>query len=93
LLQEATVSHLVKRLSKAVGSHVLGSHMLEHNIPVFDLILDVVVVNIDMFGALMMTLACDKLDGGLVVTVELDRAYIVALVVNLFNVRSQAKDS
>jgi hypothetical protein len=37
-----------------------------------------------VFGALVVALACDELDRGLVVTVELDGAYVVALVVDLF---------
>jgi hypothetical protein len=57
LLQEATVSHLVKRFSEAVGGHVLSTYVLEHNIPVFNLILDVVVVNINIFSALVVALA------------------------------------
>jgi hypothetical protein len=56
-VQEATVSHLVERFSEAVSSHVLGTYVLEHDIPVFDPILNVVVVNINMFGALVVALA------------------------------------
>jgi hypothetical protein len=57
LLQEAMVSYLVKRFSKAVSSYVLGTHVLEHDIPVLNLILNVVVININMFSALVVALA------------------------------------
>jgi hypothetical protein len=57
LLQEATVSHLVERFSKAVSGYVLSTHVLEHDIPVLNPILDVVVININMFSALVVALA------------------------------------
>jgi hypothetical protein len=57
LLQEATVSYLVERFSEAVGGYVLSTYVLEHDIPVLNLILNVVVVNINMFGALVVALA------------------------------------
>ena len=50
---------------------------------VFDLLLDVVVVDIDVFSALIVALACCELDRGLVVTVELYRTNIGALIANL----------
>jgi hypothetical protein len=43
--------------SKAVSSYVLSTHVLEHDIPVLNLILNVVVININMFSALVVALA------------------------------------
>jgi hypothetical protein len=57
--------------------------VLKHNTPILNLILDVVVVNINVFSALMVTLARCELDRGLVVTVELHGTNVGALVANL----------
>jgi len=77
------MSDLIKRLSKAVSSHVLGAYVLKHDTPILDLILDIVIVDIDVFSALMVALACYELDRGLVVAIELDRTNVDAVVANL----------
>jgi hypothetical protein len=89
LLQEASMSNLIKRLSKAVCSHVISAYVLKHDTPILDLILDVVVVNIDVFSALMVALACHELDGGQVVSIELDGTEIVAKIANLLQQASK----
>jgi hypothetical protein len=72
------VGDLVERFSKAVRGHVLGTDVLEQELSVVDLILDIMVVNINVFGALVVTLTRNELKGGLVVAVELDRMDVVA---------------
>jgi hypothetical protein len=51
------MSNLVQRLREAICGHVLRTHVLKGEMAIFDLILDVVVVNIDMFSALTLSLA------------------------------------
>jgi hypothetical protein len=63
--------------------------VLKGEMAVFDLIFDVVVVDIDVFGTLMMALACYELEGGLVVAIELDRTNVVAVVANLLQQASE----
>jgi hypothetical protein len=77
------MSNLIKRLSKAVCSHILSAYVLKHNTPILNLILNVVVVNINVFSALIVALACHKLDRGQVVAIELNRTEIVAKIANL----------
>jgi hypothetical protein len=77
------VSNVIQWLCETICSHVLGTHVLMGEMAVFDLIFDVVVIEINMFGALMMALACHELDGGLIVAIELDRTNVVAVVANL----------
>jgi hypothetical protein len=91
LLQEASMSNLIKRLSKAVCSHVLSAYVLKHDTPILDLILDVVVVNINVFSALIVARACHELDGGQVVAIELDRTEIVAKIANLLQQASKPR--
>jgi hypothetical protein len=57
--------------------------VLKGDIAIFNLILNVVVVDIDVFSSLIVALARCKLDRGLVVTVELYRTNVSALVANL----------
>jgi hypothetical protein len=57
--------------------------VLKHDIPILNLILNTVVVNINVFSALIVALTCYKLDRGLVVTVQLYRTNVSALVANL----------
>jgi hypothetical protein len=83
LLQETPVGDLVERFSKTVRGHVLGTNVLEYELAVVHLILNVMVVDINVFGALMVALTCDELEGGLVVTVELDRMDVFARVTDL----------
>jgi hypothetical protein len=55
------MSDLIKRLSKAVSSYVLGAYVLKHDTPILNLILNVVVVNINVFSTLIVALACHEL--------------------------------
>jgi hypothetical protein len=57
--------------------------VLKHDTPILNLILNVVVVNINVFSTLIVALACYKLDRGLVVAIELDRTNVTAVVANL----------
>jgi hypothetical protein len=57
--------------------------VLKHNTPILNLILNIVVVNINVFSALIVAFAYYKLDRGLVVTVELYRTNVSTLVANL----------
>jgi hypothetical protein len=52
--------------------------VLEQELSVVNLILDIIVVNINVFGALVVTLTLNELKRGLVVAVELDRIDVVA---------------
>jgi hypothetical protein len=72
LLQETPIGDFVKRFSKAVRSYVLSTNVLEQELSVVNLILNIIVVNINVFSALVVTLTCNKLKGGLVVAVELN---------------------
>jgi hypothetical protein len=57
--------------------------VLKGKIAIFNLILNVVVVDVNVFSALIVALARCKLDRGLVVTIELYRTNVSALVANL----------
>jgi hypothetical protein len=57
--------------------------VLKGEIAIFNLILNIVVVDVNVFSALIVALARYKLDRGLVVTVELYRTNVSALVANL----------
>jgi hypothetical protein len=47
------VGILVKRFSEAVSSHIVSVHMLETEVAVFDAVLDVVVVYINVLCTLV----------------------------------------
>jgi hypothetical protein len=83
------VSNVVQQLCETICSHVLGTHVLKGEMAVFDLIFDVVVVDINVFGALIMVFACHRLDGRLVVIIELDKTNVVAIVANLLQQASK----
>jgi uncharacterized membrane protein required for colicin V production len=57
--------------------------VLKGKIAIFNLILNIVVVDVNVFSALIVALACYKLDRRLVITIELYRTNISALVANL----------
>jgi hypothetical protein len=50
------MSNIVKGLSEAVCSHVLSAYMLKVYITVADLVLNVVVVDVDVFCARLQSL-------------------------------------
>jgi hypothetical protein len=57
--------------------------VLKSKIAIFNLILNVVVVDVNVFSTLIVGLTCYKLDRRLVVTVELYRTNVSTLVANL----------
>jgi hypothetical protein len=77
------VTDVVQRLRETICGYILGTHVLKGEMAIFDLILDVVVVDIDVFSALIVALARCKLDRGLVITVELHGTNVGALIANL----------
>jgi hypothetical protein len=52
--------------------------VLKQELSVVNLILNIIVVNINVFSALVVTLTRNKLKGGLVVAVELNWIDVVA---------------
>jgi hypothetical protein len=57
--------------------------VLKSNIAIFNLIFNVVVVDINVFSSLIVALTYYKLDRKLVITVELYRINVSTLVANL----------
>jgi hypothetical protein len=57
--------------------------VLKYKLAVVHLILNVIVVDINVFSALIVALTYNKLEGELVVTVELYRIDVFAYVTNL----------
>jgi hypothetical protein len=57
--------------------------VLKGKIAIFNLILNVVVVDINVFSTLIVALAYYKLDRRLVITIELYRTNVSALIANL----------
>jgi ABC-type transporter Mla maintaining outer membrane lipid asymmetry permease subunit MlaE len=57
--------------------------VLEYKLAVVHLILNIIVVDINVFGALIVALTRNKLEGGLVVTIELNRIDVFAYITNL----------
>jgi hypothetical protein len=63
---------LIKRLRKAVSSHIVSSNVLEAKVAFLNTILNVVVVYINVLCTFMIALSADKLDRRLIVAVELN---------------------
>ena len=61
----------------------MGAYVLESQVTVLDAILDVVVVDIDVFRTLVMALRGHEIYRRLVVAIELDRMGIFAQIANL----------
>jgi hypothetical protein len=57
--------------------------VLKGKIAIFNLILNIVVVDFNVFSALVVALTYCKLDRGLVVTIELYRTNVSTLIANL----------
>jgi hypothetical protein len=74
---------LIKRLSKAISSHIVSANVLEAEIAFLNTILDVVVVYIDMLRTFVMALGIDELDRRFIVAVELDWVDVVAQISDL----------
>jgi uncharacterized protein (DUF983 family) len=69
---------LVKRLSKAVSCHLCGGDMRKLDLAIFDSVLNVVIVNINVLCALVMTLREDQVNSWLVVAKEVKRRDVCA---------------
>jgi hypothetical protein len=63
---------LVKRLSKAVGSYIVSTNVLEVKVAVFNAVLNIVIVNINVLRTFVMALSANKLDRRFIVAVELN---------------------
>jgi hypothetical protein len=57
--------------------------VFKYKLAVVHLILNVIVVDINMFGALIVALTCNKLEGELVITIEFNRIDVLTRVTNL----------
>jgi hypothetical protein len=57
--------------------------VLKYKLAVVHLILNVIVVDINVFSALIVALTCNKLERELVVTVELNRIDVFTYITNL----------
>jgi hypothetical protein len=57
--------------------------MLKYKLAVIYLILNIIVVDINVFSALIVALTCNKLKRELVITVELNRIDVFAYITNL----------
>jgi hypothetical protein len=62
LLQETPVGNLVKRFSKTVYSYILSTNVLKYKLAVMHLILNIIVIDINVFSALIVALTCNKLE-------------------------------
>jgi hypothetical protein len=63
---------LIKRLSKAVSSYIVSTNVLEVKVAVFNAVLNVVIVNINVLRTFVMALSANKLDRRFIVAVELN---------------------
>jgi hypothetical protein len=75
---------LIKRLSKAVGSHIVSTNVLGVKVAVFNAVLNIVIVNINVLRTFVMALSANKLDRRFIVAVELDWIDVVAQISDLF---------
>jgi hypothetical protein len=72
------VSNVVKGLIKVICSRVLSANMLKLYVAIVDLVLDVVVVDVNKLCMLVVTLSKYKVNGQLVVTVQLNQMGILS---------------
>jgi hypothetical protein len=63
---------LIKRLSKTVGSYIVSTNVLEIKVAVFNAVLNVVIVNINVLRTFVIALDANELDRRFIVAVELD---------------------
>jgi hypothetical protein len=61
LVKEAVMGNVVERLSKAICGHVFRANVLKLYMTVTDPVLNVVVVDIDVFGMLVVALSLYEL--------------------------------
>jgi hypothetical protein len=57
--------------------------VLKYKLAIVHLILNIIVVDINVFSALIVALTCNKLERGLVITIKLNRIDVFACVTNL----------
>jgi hypothetical protein len=57
--------------------------VLKYKLAIIHLILNVIVIDINVFSALIVAFTCNKLEGELVITIELNRIDVFACVTNL----------
>jgi hypothetical protein len=63
---------LIKKLSKAVGSYIVSTNVLEVRVAVFNAVLNVVIVNINVLRTFVIALGANELDRRVIVAVELN---------------------
>jgi hypothetical protein len=78
MAMELVLSNVVEELSEVICSHVLDTNMLKLYIAIANLILDVVIVDANLFCTLMVMLSVYEVNGWLVVTLQLNWASIFA---------------
>jgi hypothetical protein len=82
-MQKAPINNLIKRFSKTVYSYILSTNVLKYKLAIVYLILNVIVVDINVFSTLIVALTCNKLERRLVITIELNRIDVFTCVTNL----------
>jgi hypothetical protein len=65
-------SLIPNRFSKATYSYILSTNILKQELSIINLILNIIVVNINVFSTLIVTLTYNKLKRELVVAIELN---------------------
>jgi hypothetical protein len=63
---------LFKRLSKAVSSYIVSANVLEVKVAIFNAVLNIVIVNINILYTFVIALSTNKLDRRFIVAVELN---------------------
>ena len=53
---------LIKRLSEVVSSHIVSANVLESKLAVFNAVLNVIIVYINMLRTFVVALSANKLD-------------------------------
>jgi hypothetical protein len=63
---------LIKGLSKAGGSYIVSTNVLEVKVAVFNAVLNIVIVNINVLRTFVIALSANELDRRFIVAVELN---------------------
>jgi hypothetical protein len=53
---------LIKRLSKTVGSYIVSANVIDVKVAVFNAVLNIVIVNINVLRTFVMAFSANKLD-------------------------------
>jgi hypothetical protein len=77
------VRKAVEGLCKSVSGHIVGTDMLQRDMPCLNAVFDVVVVDINMLSTLIVTLSVHEVNRRLVVAVQLNRLGILSEVSKL----------